>query len=67
MDITMIEELMKAADAVLDEATEKTLEPHELTIHQQRRRIEKLETERDKWRKLYEQTLAIAVQVTDHE
>ena len=63
----MIDELMKAADAVLDEATEKTLEPHELTIHQQRRRIEKLETERDKWRKLYEQTLAIAVQVTDHE
>ena len=63
----MIDELMKAADAVLDEATEKTLEPHELKIHQQRRRIEKLETERDKWRKLYEQTLAIAVQVTDHE
>ena len=65
----MIEELMKAADAVLDEATEKTLEPHELTIHQQRRRIEKLErqlylarTERDEWRKRYEQTLAMAVQ-----
>jgi hypothetical protein len=53
----MIEELMKAADAVLDEATEKTLEPHELTMHQQRRRIEKLErqlylarNERDEWR-----------------
>ena len=53
----MIEELMKAADAVLDEATEETLEPHELTIHQQRRRIEKLERqlelaheERDGWR-----------------
>jgi hypothetical protein len=68
----MIEELMKAADVVLDEATEKTLEPHELTIHQQRRRIEKLErqlyiarTERDEWRKRYEQTLSIAVQVTD--
>jgi|TARA_B100000424_G_scaffold230242_1_gene192018 hypothetical protein len=27
----------------------------------------KLEAERDKWRKLYEQTLAIAVQATDHE
>ena len=63
----MIEELMKAADAVLDEATEETLEPHELAIHQQRRRIEKLEQERDKWRELYEQTLAIAVQATDHE
>ena len=65
----MIEELMKAADAVLDEATEETLEPHELTMHQQRRRIEKLErqlylarTERDEWRKRYEQTLAMAVQ-----
>ena len=53
----MIEELMKAADAVLDEATEETLEPHELAIHQQRRRIEKLERqlylardERDEWR-----------------
>ena len=26
-----------------------------------------LEKSRDKWRKLYEQTLAIAVQATDHE
>ena len=32
-----------------------------------KRRIEKLEQERDKWRELYEQTLAIAVQATDHE
>ena len=36
-------------------------------VDQMRRRIEELEEERDKWRDLYEQTLAIAVQVTDHE
>tara|TARA_B100000214_G_C23488768_1_gene410610 strand:+ start:164 stop:316 length:153 start_codon:yes stop_codon:yes gene_type:complete len=29
----MIEELMKAADAVLDEATEETLEPEKITLH----------------------------------
>jgi hypothetical protein len=32
-----------------------------------KRRIEKLEQERDKWRELYEQTLAIAVQAANHE
>ena len=36
-------------------------------VDQMRRRIEELEEERDKWRDLYEQTLAIAVQATDHE
>ena len=49
-DIMMIEDLMKAADAGLDEATKETLEPDQLTLHQQRRRIEKLERERDEWR-----------------
>jgi hypothetical protein len=58
----MIEELMKAADAVLDEATEETLEPEKLTLHKLeqykkffdvdslKQRIEKLEQERDEWR-----------------
>ncbi len=36
-------------------------------VDQMRRRIKELEEERDKWRDLYEQTLAIAVQATDHE
>tara|TARA_B100000530_G_scaffold275087_1_gene187976 strand:+ start:1500 stop:1646 length:147 start_codon:yes stop_codon:yes gene_type:complete len=36
-------------------------------VNQMRRRIKELEEERDKWRDLYEQTLAIAVQATDHE
>ena len=39
----------------------------ERKIEKAERKIEKLEAERDKWRKLYEQTLAIAVQATDHE
>jgi len=36
-------------------------------VDQMRRRIKELEEERDKWRDLYEQTLAIAVQATNHE
>ena len=36
-------------------------------VDQMRRRIEELEEERDKWRDLYEQALAIAVQATGHE
>jgi len=43
-------------------------------VHRLKRRIEKLERqlelaqeERNKWREVYEQTLAIAVQATDHE
>ena len=30
-------------------------------------RIEELEFSRDQWRSMYEQTLTIAVQATDHE
>ena len=45
------------------------LKEHKAFFHvdQMRQRIKELEEERDTWRDLYEQTLAIAVQATNHE